>query len=58
MHLRELFTQPVNLIVSVLFVLMFGLVMTSVVLDNSGYPNPITSFGGMIALMYLDHGKH
>jgi len=55
MHLRELFTQPVNLIVAVTFVFLFGITITSVVLDNSGYPNPITSLGAKIALMIWNH---
>jgi hypothetical protein len=55
MHLKELVTQPVNLIVSVLFVLFFGLIITSAALDNAGYPNPVTSFGAMIALAVINH---
>ena len=55
MHLRELFTQPVNLIVSTLFVLSCGLIFTSVALDNAGYPDPITGLGSAIALMMWNH---
>ena len=55
MHFRELFNQPINLIVSVSFVLLIGLVVTSVVLENSGLPNPIAYFGGVMALALLDY---
>lgn len=57
MHLKELLTQPVNLVVSVLFVLSFGLIMTSAALDNAGYPNPVTTLGGSIALMMWNHSE-
>ena len=54
MHLRELFFEPVNFIVSFLFILSVGFVFTSVILDNAGLPNPIAYFGGQIGLMLLD----
>jgi hypothetical protein len=55
MHLRELFLQPVNLIVSIVFVLSFGLMITSAALDNAGYPNPVTSLGGSLGLIIFNH---
>ena len=55
MHPRELLHQPVNLIISIFFVLSFGLVTTSIILKNAGLPDPMTSVGESIGLMILDH---
>jgi hypothetical protein len=55
MHLRELFHQPVNLIISIIFVASFGLVTTSLMLKSAGLPDPMTSVGEKLGLMVLDH---
>jgi hypothetical protein len=55
MHPREILQQPVNLIISIFFVLSFGLVTTSLVLNDAGLPDPMTGFGEKIGLMILDH---
>jgi hypothetical protein len=54
MHLRELLHQPVNLIISILFVLSFGLVVTSLILNSAGLPDPLTNLGESIGLIILD----
>jgi hypothetical protein len=55
MHLRDLFFEPVNFLVCAAFVLLIGLVLTSLVLDNSGLPNPMAYMGGQFGLFLLDH---
>ena len=54
MHFRELLHQPVNLIISILFVFSFGLVTTSLILNSAGLPDPMTSIGESIGLIVLD----
>ena len=51
--LNNFFGQPVNFILSSTLILLFGIAMTSVVLDNQGLPNPLTALGGGIALLVL-----
>jgi len=55
MHLRELLYEPVNFLVCCIFVLLIGLVMTSVVLDDSGLPNPLNYIGQQLGQVLLDH---
>jgi hypothetical protein len=57
MHLRELLFEPINFMVCTVFILLLGFVLTSVVLDNSGYPNPISYFGGVLGQYVLDHWR-
>lgn len=54
MHLREFFFQPVRFTISAILVLLFGLVMTSVVLSNAGLPNPISKVGEAAGSKLLD----
>jgi hypothetical protein len=56
---KNFFDQPVNFFISSTFILLFGITITSVVLDNSGLPNPLTALGGSIALiaLYAIYGK-
>jgi hypothetical protein len=51
--LRNFFDQPVNFFLSSVLILLFGLTMTSVVLDNDGLPNPLEKLGEGIALVIL-----
>jgi len=51
--LRNFFDQPVNFVLSTSLIFLFGITMTSVVLDNQGLPNPLTALGGGIALLVL-----
>lgn len=50
---RNFFDQRVNFTVSSIFLFLFGVVITSVVLDNLGLPNPLQEFGGVVALAVL-----
>jgi len=51
--LGNFFGQPVNFILSVTLIFLFGITVTSVVLDNQGLPNPLTELGGRLALFIL-----
>lgn len=55
MHVSEFLHQPINVIISCFFVLLFGLVVTSLMLNAAGLPDPMTSFGESIGLVILDH---
>jgi len=54
MHPRELLYQPVNLAISILFVLSFGLVTTSMALKSAGMADPVTGFGEYVGGKMLD----
>lgn len=54
MHPRELLHQPVNLTISVLFVLSFGLVVTSLLLKSAGLDDPIQNLGETVGGKMLD----
>jgi hypothetical protein len=51
--IKNFFDQPVNFFISSTFILLFGVIITSVVLDNANLPNPLTALGGSIALIML-----
>jgi hypothetical protein len=55
MHLRELLYEPINFFVCTVFILLIGFVLTSVILDNSGLPNPIAYMGSQLGVWILEH---
>ncbi len=50
---RNFFDQPVNFALSALLIFLFGLTVTSMVLDNNGLPNPLQALGQGLALLVL-----
>jgi hypothetical protein len=54
MHIRELLYEPINFLVCTVFILLMGFTITSVILDNTGYPNPISYVGSQIGQIIID----
>ena len=54
MHFGDVLYSPVNFFISFFFLVSFGLVTTSIVLNNADLPDPITGFGEIVGLLVLN----